>query len=251
MADFRPETVKESERWKLGTGMNPAKYLIPDSELRYARPMLRSGSKEFVWPVGIETFRHSGNALLGVRRYIGDNAADVQVVHKDEARIEMTGTFPGTTAVACMIALKDVILAETPDRGKILFLPGVFEEVKYVAVESYDFNHSEDDRTHSIDYTITFVIMGTGFSFQTPNATGTTTTTTSSPVVTATRPLSPGGRILSTTGGASNFQHIAKIVYGNPDKWPKLVDLNQALFATIPAKDLPFKLWTEGIEIRY
>ena len=253
MADLRPDTANKNQIWRPNTGQDPAKYLLPDSQLRYARPRLTSGDKEFIWPVGTEAFRHSGQAVLGIRKYIGDNAADVHVVHKDEAHIELTGTFPGLKSVPAMIALKDVITSQTPERGKILTLPGVFEEVKYVAVESYEFNHDEDDRTHSITYTISFIVMGTGYDVgsrkvQTPTPQPGASTR---PGETAKRPPSAPNRTFTTTHAVNTLPLVAKVVYGNPDKWPKLLELNSVMFKGAPTHLVHLSQIGEGSKLKY
>jgi hypothetical protein len=261
MADFRPDLANRNQIWRAGSGQDPAKYLIPDSQLRYARPRLTSGTKEFVWPVGTEAFRHSGQAVLGVRRYIGDNAADVHVIHKDEAHIELTGTFPGLKSTDSMIALKDVITSQTPERGKILTLPGIFEEVKYVAVENYEFNHDQDDRTHSIDYSISFIVMGTGYDVKTkkPVTPAPQPGVTKKPVAGtqpgAKRPASAPDRTYTMTQNTNTLPAMAKVVYGNPDKWPQIVEANQVIFQTILASTpmylLPTSVWGIGTKLKY
>lgn len=259
MADLRPDTANRNQIWRPGTGQDPAKYLIPDSQLRYARPRLTSGTKEFIWPVGTEAFRHSGQAVLGIRRYIGDNAADVHVIHKDEAHIELSGVFPGLKSVDAMIALKDVITSQTPERGKILTLPGIFEEVKYVAVESYEFNHDEDDRTHSISYSIQFIVMGTGNDIGNRKAAtpapqpGVSTR----PGETAKRPASSPNRTVTSTQTMNTLPLMSKHVYGTPDKWPQIVELNAAYFQTVmaggltPHHLLPFSVFGPGTKLKY
>jgi hypothetical protein len=260
MADFRPDVANRNQIWRPGTGQDPAKYLIPDGQLRYARPRLTSGTKEFVWPVGTESFRHSGQATVGIRKYIGDNAADVHVVHKDEAHIELTGVFPGLKSVDSMIALKDVITAQTPERGKILTLPGIFEEMKYVAVESYEFNHDQDDRTHSIDYSIQFVIMGTGQDVAKRKA-GTPAPQPGASVKpkppagkgTGTRPSSEPNRTYTMTGTTNTLPLMAKVVYGDPDKWPRIVEMNATYFKSVdqPMHALPFSVFGVGTKLKY
>ena len=255
MADLRPDTAVNNQVWRPGTGQDPAKYLLPDSQLRYARPKLTSGTKEFIWPVGTEAFRQSGSAVLGIRKYIGDNSADVHVIHKDEMHLEMTGTFPGLKSAAAMIKLKDVILAQTPERGKILTLPGIFEEVKYVAVESYEFSHDQDDRTHSIDYSINFVVMGTGGAIRNRKAKvpapqpGTSKRPGQSPK----RPPSAPNRTFTMTGTTNTLPLMSKQVYGTPDKWPQIVEHNQAYFKARHAGEhhLAWLRFSAGTKLKY
>ena len=253
--DYRPETATHSTIFRQNTGQDPAKYLVPDVNLYHKRPTLQSGDNVFVWPIGAEGVRQSGTATLAIHHYIGDDDADVQIIHKDESRIEMTGTFAGITGVDNMAALRLVIRHETSDPGKILFLPGIFERVQFVVVETYDFVHSADDRTHSWDYTISFVRTGAGRRISDPHGApappnpGTRTTPRGRPT-----------RFITVKTGLRTFRTIAKKVYGNANKWAFLVSKNQQLISDakmslsdigIPYFNIPTYQWPLGTKIYY
>jgi hypothetical protein len=173
MADRPPESI-EAEIWTPGTGQDPAKYLVDPGfwdegskrmtpgMLTHARPWLDSGNKIFIWPVPAEGFGRTGTNMLGIHHYVGDQYVDVQIIHRDEARIEMNGVFPGITAQDNMVDFINTLNDDPPEAGMILYVPGIFEQVKFVAPENWDFRHDPDDQTHSISYTVTFVIMGEG-----------------------------------------------------------------------------------------
>jgi hypothetical protein len=243
----RPPTAFVSEIWKPGTGQDPAKYLIGDVNLRHDRPSISSGDAVFTFPIGVEGFRRSGQALLGRHYYIGDNDVDVQVIHLDEARIELSGTFPGLTAVDNMIELTNLLALPTPERGKILYLPGIFERIQYVNIENYDFNHDADDRTHSIAYTLTFLRTGLGKKIRDPIG------------------LPPiGNPAVSTDGNKGKTTHrrmritakrrtlraIARDAYKNPRLWTRVLELNKTrvhkLAPGVPKHKLPTHRWSLG-----
>lgn len=249
--DYRPETTSgkpAGEKFVQGSGQDPARYLVFDSNLYHPRPYLTSGIDTFYWPVGVEGLTDSGNATLSIHRYIGDDDADVQVIHRDESRIEMSGTFPGRHGIRSVQALKTIIRQTTPDIGKVLHLPGIFENVQYVTVENYSFNHGADDRTHSWDYSITFVRMGKGRRVRDPHG--------KPPPVNPSRktvPKGKAGRYVRIKVGQVTFRQIAKKVYGNANKWHQLVDLNLKLVVGtgLPMWKIPTHRWKLGIRIYY
>lgn len=177
-----PEAI-EAQIFIPGTGQDPAKYLVnPGSwdersksmtpgDLAHARPWLDSGNRVFVWPVPTEGFRRTGQSMLGLHHYIGDQYVDAQVIHRDEARIEMTGVFPGTSGQDNMVEFGNTLNDDPPDAGMVLNVPGVFDQVKFVVPENWEFSHDADDETHSISYTVTFVVIGDGRRLPDPSGT--------------------------------------------------------------------------------
>jgi TP901 family phage tail tape measure protein len=144
---------------RFGIATDPAKYLI--ALRRFERPKLSvPGGGEFEWPIGTEGVRIHGNATLAEHHYIGDDSVALRVMHLDDRRIEMSGMFPGLTAIGNVFDLLGVITAEAPDDVKLLSLPGINTYASMVVVESYDFNHPDDDRTNSFAYTVTFRYTG-------------------------------------------------------------------------------------------
>jgi len=253
--DYRPETATRSQVFRQNTGQDPARYLVPDANLYHKRPSLQSGDKTFVWPVGPEGVRQAGNATVAIHHYIGDDDVEVQVIHKDESRIELSGTFPGIKGVDSMAALRLVIRDDPPQIGKILFMPGIFERVQYVTVESYDFQHSADDRTHSWDYTVTLIRTGAGRRIADPSG--------------RPAPPNPGRRVaprgkpsrfVTVKAGLRTLRQIAKKVYGNQNKWKLLADKNMRLIvdaklnaqdAGLAYFDIPSHRWPLGTHIYY
>jgi hypothetical protein len=199
--------------------------------------------------------RQSGSATLAIHHYIGDNDADVQVIHKDESRIEMTGTFPGIKGVDSMAALRLVIRDDTEAGGKILFLPGILDRIQYVVVENYDFVHGADDRTHSWDYTVSFIRTGAGRRIPDPHGRPAPPNPR--------RRVKPKGKPLRSIRAAAyrrTFRQIAKEVYGDQNKWTYLADLNMTLISdskmslsdqNIPYFNIPTYQWPLGTKIYY
>jgi len=249
--NYRPEVVDHAEVFRQNTGMDPARLLVPDGNLYHKRPYLQSGDLVYMWPVGVEGLRHSGTAALAIHRYIGDDDVDVQVVHRDESRIEMTGTFPGITSVDNVAALKLLIRDNTPNAGKILFLPGIFERVQYVVVENYDFVHAADDRTHSFDYTISFIRKGPGKRIADPHGKPAPPNPTRK-----TKPKGKPSRYAIARSGNQTLKQIANKMYGDANKWKHLADLNATLIAdssnsNIAYYEIPTHRWPLGTKIYY
>lgn len=269
MPDNKPDVI-QSEIWRPGRGQDPARYLVnPGSvrapgkhsagQLRHARPYIASGRQFFAFPVGTEGFRRSGQATLGLHHYIGGNSVDGVTIHYEEGRIELSGTLPGITAKDNMIDCINILRSQPPDPGLVLYAPGVFEREQYVLAETWDFNHDPDDRTHSIDYTISLVRIGEGTKVSDkpglpppPN-----------PSISKVKPKGKPTRIFIVKDGARTLRAISKIVYGNQDKWNTIVQLNagqlanwrrgQALNAAynLPTFQLPTYRWPIGTKFRY
>ncbi len=217
-----PQFGIREQIWEPNTGLDPARR-IPYSKFRFALPKIQAGKSIFVWPIGIEGFRRSGAATLGIHKYLGRNFVDVHVIHRDEAHIEMTGTFPGLTSRKNHADLINVLTAVGP---KQLFLPGVFTRIQNVFCENYDFSHAADDQTHSIDYILSFVRTTTGDKVDagviSAFATGQPQTSSID---------NQSGRTVVVTDGARTSRAISNLVYGTPDKWQVLLDLNKDLIS--------------------
>lgn len=269
----RPPIVQNSPKrfdpqmWKPNTGMDPAKYLVfpgtvrapgkhSAGNLRHARPYLVNGKQMFIFPIGVEGFRRSGTALLGLHHYIGDNAVDGITVHLEEGRIVLTGTFPGLTAQQNMVELLALLRSPTQNpRGLVLYAPGVFNRQQYLLPESWDFEHTEDDRTHSITYSLTLVKTGEGQRVKDPVGTA--------------APPNPGrkrkpkgkpSRYFTVNAKHRTLKAISKYVYGNPNKWMQLVNLNKGQLnqfivkgknVQVTSHNMPTLRLPLGIRVRY
>lgn len=267
MAD--PEIVK-FEIWKPSTGQDPAKYLVdPGSvvapgqhsagQLRHARPYLVSDQAFFVFPVGVEGFTRSGQATLGLHHYIGGNTVEGVTIHFEEARIELSGTFPGITAQDNMVECINILRSQPASPGLVLYAPGVFEREQYILPESWNFTHDPADRSHSIDYTITLVRIGEGTKV--PDKAG--TPPPPNPSITKRKPKGKPARIFIVKDNVRTLRAVAKAVYGDQSKWNKIVQLNQGQLASwqrgqgmnvangLPSYQLPTYRWPIGTKFSY
>jgi len=233
----QPPRFRANDFWLPNWGKDTAKYLInPGSvrfdegkhtikedpgDLQHIRPYLFNGYTLFVFPVGVEEFRVSGDTTLGLYKYIGDNDVDGVITHYEEGRITLSGTLPGITAQDNMVNLRNMLRspAKTPP-GLTLYAQGVFENQNYVVPESWEFSHDRDDRSHSIEYTITFVRIGDKHRMADPSG--------------GPPPL-PGGkskpkgkthRVVVVKTGMRTLKAIAKAKYHNVNRWTLLVPLN-------------------------
>jgi hypothetical protein len=263
MAD-QPDLIQRNDFWEPGWGLDPSKYLInpgrvispgrhSPGQLAHARPYISNGSDFFVFPVGTEGFTAEGSATLGLHHYIGDNAVDGVAMHYEEGRITLTGTFPGLTSRDNMIDCRNMLRSIPLALGLILWAPGVFEREQFVLPESWNFTHAEDDRSHSIQYTITLVRLGDRTNVANPMG----TPPPPQPAAKA-NPKGKPSRIFIVKSGAQTLQAIARAVYGSANNWQQLVVLNQsqlnawkASHANIPSFQLPTFRWPLGTQFRY
>lgn len=267
-----PRISERATIWHPNTGQDTAKYLVDPGDIdpsrntqnagnmRHSRPWITAGTGEFfIFPTPTEGFRRTGQATLGIHHYIGDDRADVQVVHREEGRIELRGTFAGVTAAENMLDCIDLLLTEPPENGLTLYVPGVFEKEEYVAAESWEFDHDPEDQTHSIPYTITFIRTGEGKRL-----------TDKAGEPGPPQPISGDAkgtptRTIQTRDGMRTLKSIAAYVYHDADMWFQIVELNRetinrwqstqyqnsVLLPELPAYQLPTFLWPLGTTFVY
>lgn len=280
MSETVPEQISGAEIWHQGTGQDPARYLVDPGQwnegtkkmsagqLAHARPWLDSGVRIFIWPVPTEGFSRSGQSMLALHHYIGDQFADAQVIHRDEARITLTGVFPGITAQNAMASLVNTLNDDPPDAGMVLNVPGVFDQVKFVIPENWEFGHDPDDQTHSISYTVTFIQIGERGRVSDPggaappvnpsSVSANPSTTPSANVISAggAAPVTPAQSQyfpngFTTKSGVQTLKAIAFFSYGTPDRWEDVYNLNQELINRItknaPKSKLPTYLLPVGV----
>jgi hypothetical protein len=264
-----PRQGGAAQIWRPGTGQDPAQWLLDPGhwdarnkrmspgQLRHARPWLDTGRRIFIWPTGTEGFARRGQSQLGLHHYIGDQYVDAQVIHRDEARIEMTGVFPGTSAQDNMAEFVNALNDDPPEAGMILNVPGAFDQVKFVVPETWDFTHDQDDQTHSISYSVVFVMIGEGRLLTDP--TGNPPPPNPS---TSTKTKGKNARVFVVKDNARTFRAIARVVYKQPGPWidvnysagvQKLTGLNQKLIQKhgVPAHQVPTHRWAIGTKVNY
>jgi hypothetical protein len=260
----RPEIFTPNDFWERNWGLDPAKYLVNPGyvispgnvsagELAHVRPYLSNGYSIFVFPVGTEGFRAAGDAQLGLHHYIGDNAVDGVTIHYEEGRITLEGTFPGLTAQDNMVMCRNILRSPAKDPGLTLYAPGVFEREQYVLAENWEFTHDRDDRTHSIEYTITFV--RTGDKHKVRDVPG-----RPAPPNPARKSVPRGKphRVFTIKSGVRTLRGVSKVVYKSPAHWKRLVILNQGQLnnwkrkhPALPPHRIPLYRWPIGTKFRY
>jgi hypothetical protein len=251
--DNQPPLIHENDYWYPGVGIDPAAYLLKPDQWVHDRPYITNGDQHFVFPVGVEGFQEQGQAQLGIHNYIGDNEADGVTVHFDESRITLSGTFPGLTGVLNMRELRTMLRSSQKAAGLFLWAPGVFVQEQYVLPDTWTFTHEAEDRSHSIDYSVTLLRIGSRGRVKDPND--------SIPPENPGPGGKPGGkpaRIFTVRAGYRTLRLIAKKVYHDADAWPRLVRLNQGQLnkwkrnhPNIPQHKIPTHRWPLGTKFRY
>jgi hypothetical protein len=227
--DNTPPEIGTQGEWQPNTGMDTAAR-IPYSRFYYDLPKISAGKRIFVWPSGIEGLRRSGSSTLGIHKFLGRDFVSVSEVHKDEAHIEMSGTFAGRTSRNNMIDLINVLIAPG---AKSLYLPGALRNVQKVYCLDYDFSHAADDMTHSFDYTITFVRTLVGPTIQARSQAASLANLSSQPRSNQSAAVkNTSERTIAVKDGNLTLRAIANSVYGDPNQWKTLLDLNANVFNT-------------------
>lgn len=224
----------------VGGDEDTAKYMrVPDDD--FERPYLAvPGGIAFIWPLGVEGFEITNSAELGKHKYLGQIEIDVDITHKAEKNIIMSGVLPGWTGVDNMRALERVFNADTPERGKILHLPGILTNLQYVVCQDSSFSHAEDDRTQDLSYSLTMVKVGLG---KPGPVTSSTQATVSSGGPTTAEPRGTFTRFASAQPGQNTLRQFARTFLGNANLWTTLYadPRNRALFdnANVPSHQVP------------
>jgi hypothetical protein len=218
---------------------DPAKLIVGIA--RYERPTLSLvNGGTFEWPIGVEGVTISGSAGLAEHHYIGDDDVVLQVLHRDDRHIAMSGMFPGLTGSANVRALLEIIKADTPEDGKLLTLPGIFLNEQVVVVSDYNFTHDEGDHNDSWIYTINFRKVNIGRKITRPK-------TTISPSNPDEEEKAEGKtpRVYTIKAGVRTLRAVARAVYKNENRWNEIYQKNQRFQGSqdslhqLPTKPLP------------
>lgn len=261
--NLQPPLIQENDYYTPGIGIDPAKYLLKPGTVKspgdhsaglwaHARPYISNGDNIFIFPVGAEGFSDSGQATLELHKYIGDDNSDGITVHYGEDKITLSGTFPGLTSVHNKINCKAMLKSVPRGRGLLLWVPGVFPQEQIVLPESWSFDHQADDRTHSIEYTITFAKIGGRGGVKDPQG------PPPPPQPGGGGPKGKPGHVFIVTASCRTLRAIAKKVYGDTDAWVVLVKKNQGQLnkwkkhhPEVPAYKIPTYRWPLGTKFSY
>lgn len=230
----------------VGDPGDSAAFIQPPGQVFY-RPWLSvPNGPSFIWPIGLEGFHLEINPSLGIHRYIGGNAVVVNVTHKGEEGITLSGNFPGLTSAKQLQQLRDVVMVDTPPAGKILYLPGVLPYAQRVVVGSASFDRGVDERGSDLTYSISFERIGIQAKYPTPKLTRPTT-----------QPHSPGkggsARVFKVTSSVNTLRKIAQLKLKSASKWESVYNKNTKLFSKlkITKHEAPNKRLPIGTKIYY
>lgn len=216
---------------------------MPDED--FSRPYLAiPRGHAFVWPLGVEGFEIVTNSQLGLHKYLGEIELDVSVVHRAEKRITLSGVLPGWTSNENMQSLQNIYEQDTPENGKILYLPGIFGRLQYVVGESANFSHAAENRTQDIEYTLTFIKVGLGKKItQRPNR----------PPPGKGKGKGKAQRYFTVNNRNYTLRMIARKLWRNANRWTELYQKNARWFDTrkIPTHQIPDYRLPNGLKIRY
>jgi hypothetical protein len=230
-----------------GDPKDTAAYLVQPG-VHFIRPWLAiRGGPAFQWPLGLEGYTLAIDPLLGIHKFIGDNAVVVDVLHAGEEHFTMSGMFPGNSSPALIRALRDLVYQGSPAEGKILFVPEIMSYAQRVQVVHFESSRVDTDRGRDSTYSIEFVRLGL------LNAISSMTL----PVIPQPPPPSTvGKRSKSTRSVTVDAQHntirkIAKWKLGDTTKWRTIFNANEKYFThnKIPLTKAPDHRLPTGMKV--
>jgi hypothetical protein len=218
---------------------------MPDED--FSRPYLAvPGGHAFVWPLGVEGFDIITSTTLGLHKYLGEIELDVSVTHRGEKRITLSGVLPGWTSNENMVNLQGIYEADTPENGKILYLPGIFQRLQYVVGESANFKHNPEDRTQDINYSIVFIKVGLGKKIKQRS---------NHPPPGRKQNKGKAQRYFVANNRYHTLRQIARKLWHNANRWTELYNKNPKWFNNhqppIPTHQIPDYRIPNGVRIRY
>lgn len=220
---------------KTGDINDPAAYLVAPG-VHFVRPWLaiRNGPA-FQWPLGLEGYSLIVDPLLGIHKFIGDNAVTVDVLHAGEEHFTMTGGFPGNSSPALIRALRDLVYQGAPAEGKILFVPEIMSHAQRVQVVHFESSRTDTDRGRDSSYSIEFVRLGI------LNAISSMTTPIIPQPQTTTGKTTKSTRTVTVDAQHNTLRKIARWKLGSAGKWETLFNANERYFVynTIPKAKAP------------
>lgn len=207
-------------------------YYVMRPGVDFLRPWLGiRGGAAFQWPLGVEGFSISIDPTLGIHKYIGDNKVAVDVIHSGQENITLSGSFPGTqgdpntdSSIQAFRNLRELVYRDTPNEGKILYVPLLMSNAQLVVVAHAQFDRTADERGTDMSYSIDFVRLGLAAV---------------NPDVVIPQPStqpSIGGqngksaKHISVDAKHNTLRKIAAWKYGNADAWRTAYDKNKAYF---------------------
>lgn len=232
-----------------GTGdpQDSAVYLVrPGVEVIRPWLAIRNGPA-FQWPLGMEGFTISIDPTLGIHKFVGDNAVTVDVIHRGQENITLSGNFPGNSAPAQIRALRDVVYQGAPTEGKILFLPEIMRFAQRVQVVNSTFSRDIDSRGRDATYSIEFVRLGQLNAISANVLPGIQIPL----VVSGQTALS--SRSVSVDAKHNTLRKIANWKLGTAEKWRTVFDANQFYFIKngVPLAKVPDYRLPTGLKVYY
>lgn len=234
---------------KTGNPNDTATYMLEPGK-NFLRPWIRiPGGPTYVWPLGVEGFDLSIDPTLGIHKYIGDNAVEVNVTHLGEEHFVLTGTFPGVTAPANMRALRDILYKVTPPGGKILYVPILLTYAQRVVIGPTKFSRDASDiGLEDLSYSMEFIRIGVAEREDTPLLIDAVT----QPVVAA-KAKGKSSRTFTVNSKVNTLMKISLQLFKTTARWQSLYTANEQFFVkrVVPYASAPTYVMPNGTKVTY
>lgn len=234
-----PRQFTEDKSLRPGQGNDPASYTVNPDTIERPWLAIPPNGPIFVFPGGVEGFDLTGTAQISSHHPVDGNVPRATVVHRDEARITLSGAFVGDRALDNGKALRQVCIAATPtvqgQYGKLLYVPYALDNFQYVLVESHNIR-MEESNTEEVAYNVVCLKIGTAGAA--PRINLAIRATRPFPFLrTPSRPVGNGIRKYSATQKYNTLRKIARLKYGDAGLWGNLYSANHTYFEK---HDIPF-----------
>lgn len=213
---FGAKLITKAKPWNPWNGdghkSDPAHYLQqPGTD--FMRPWLCvQDGPAFQWPLGMQGFSDAITASLGIHRYIGDDGGvEIDVLHRGEEHITLSGFFAGDSSAENIVALREVVLYQPAPGGKILYVPEIANNPWRVQVATAQFDRSPDDRGDDCSYSIEFVKMSVVQGMDTGDIV----------------PTPAGSRKVKVNAKHRTLRSLAAWKLNNANKWRILYDIHK------------------------
>lgn len=221
-----PRGTREDKTLRPGQGDDPATYVVNPDSIEKPWIYVPPNGPFFVFPGGVEGFDLTGAAAVSNHKALGGNVPRAIVVHRDEFHVVLSGAFVGDRAFDNGRALRQVCVANTPDEGKLLYVPYVLDNYQQVIVESHSIRGQAGN--DFVEYSVSCLKIGTGATAHVEHH---AIISRPFPILSTPRqPRGKGAQPFVVNSKFNTLRKIARLKFGTTGRWGELYSKNHKYF---------------------